>query len=256
MQDDVGQLAQGGDGKANGQSLWWLLVVQIEPAGIHAGTSGAFDVRREGVADHQRPLPVKVGDACKDIVKIFLQRFLIAAFLRYKDAGKVRHQTAGIQTAALGSGDTVGQDIQPAAGLIELLAALLRIRHRLAAVAEVKQVFPVKVLAVDAGDAKSIEQLCKAGGQQLLAGDELLFKLFPQSAVDLLVKLVDGRGKGEMMVLKGANQRLMFGIGKVHQRFVCIQKDDVIFHVDSFLYRFYDDSDALPKSSRNFIDFK
>ena len=127
---------------------------------------------------------------------------------------------------------------------------------RLAAVAEVKQVFPVKVLAVDAGDAKSIEQLCKAGGQQLLAGDELLFKLFPQSAVDLLVKLVDGRGKGEMMVLKGANQRLMFGIGKVHQRFVCIQKDDVIFHVDSFLYRFYDDSDALPKSSRSFIDFK
>ena len=122
--------------------------------------------------------------------------------------------------------------------------------------ATLHEVFPVKALAVDTGDAQSIEQLCKAGGQQLLAGDELLFKLSPQSAVDLLIKLVDGRSKGELMVLKGADQRLMFGIGKIHQRFVRIQKDDVIFHVDSFLYRFYDDSDALPKSSRSFIDFK
>ena len=50
------------------------------------------------------------------------------------------------------------------------------------------------------------------------------------------------------MVLKGADQRLMFGIGKIHQRFVRIQKDDVIFHVESFLCCVYKTSNAWLES--------
>ena len=106
-----------------------------------------------------------------------------------------------------------------------------------AAKAEIKQVFSVEGVGIKV-DMQRFKQLCESGGEQLLTGDFVLFKLPPEILVDRLIKLVSLVGEGEIVCLKGADECLMFGIGEVHQGFVRIDEKNIIFHEKTSIARF------------------
>ena len=106
-----------------------------------------------------------------------------------------------------------------------------------AAKSKVIQVLAIECIRIKV-DMQRFKQLCKSGGEQLLTGDFVLFKLPPEILVDRLIKLVDLVGEGETVCLKGADERLMFGIGEVHQGFVRIDEKNIIFHEKTSIARF------------------
>ena len=93
--------------KSVGQTL------RIEPAAVQSVLDGTLNVGRQRISDHQSAVCVPIRNMLAHIIEEMGLRFLAADFFRDKIVKKIRIKAAFLETAALISGVSVGNDVKP-----------------------------------------------------------------------------------------------------------------------------------------------